>query len=73
MQRVAFTSTLLQAAAYQDQWAILELEFRGGAVYHYLGVPQRTWQELLRAESKGGYFNQHIRNCFAYLRQAPPC
>jgi KTSC domain len=68
MSRVDLHSTSLQAAAYHSQWALLRLEFRSGAVYHYFGVPAQTYQQLLSAESKGGYFNHHIRNRFAYAQ-----
>jgi KTSC domain len=60
MPRVDLNSTLLPAATYQDQSIFLELEFRSGAIYRYLAVPAQTYQELLRAESQGRYFNQHI-------------
>ena len=66
MPRVPLHSSLLQAATYRDQQARLELEFHGGAVYHYFAVPQPIYRDLLRAESKGRYFNSHIRNRFAY-------
>jgi hypothetical protein len=72
MARVVLNSTSLNAAAYQDQSALLELEFRSGVIYHYFGVPAQTYQELLRAESKGRYFNQHIRNRFAHAKIDPP-
>jgi len=68
MARVDLKSTSLNAATYQDQSACLELEFRSGAIYRYRDVPAQTYQELLRAESKGGYFNQHIRNRFLYSK-----
>lgn len=68
MARVDLNSTLLLAATYQDQNALLELEFRSGAIYRYSRVPAQTYQELLMAESQGGYFNQHIRNRFAYAK-----
>ncbi|MCX6638854.1 MAG: KTSC domain-containing protein, partial [Acidobacteria bacterium] len=55
----------------QDQPALLELEFSGGAVYGYFGVPAQVYQELLRAESKGRYSNYHIRNRFAYAKIHP--
>lgn len=71
MPRVDLNSTLLHAAIYQDQSAFLELEFRSGAIYRYLGVPAQTYQELLRAESQGRYFNQHIRNRFPYVKTDP--
>ena len=47
---------------------VLELLGASGAVYHYFGIPAPTFEELLRAESKGGYFNSHIRNRFAYAK-----
>jgi len=71
MPRVDLNSTLLQAATYQDQSTFLELEFRSGAIYRYLGVPAQTYQELLRAESQGRYFNQHIRNRFPHVKTNP--
>jgi len=42
------------------------VELRDGAVYQYLGVPLRIYQDLLRADSKGAYFNHHIRSPFPY-------
>ena len=57
-------SSLLAAAGYDEHMAVLKLAFRNGANYCYIGVPAQTYQELLRAESKGKYFNAHIRNRF---------
>ena len=71
MTRVDLQSTSLNAATYQDQSASLELEFRSGAIYCYRGVPEQVYQELLSAESKGRYFNQHIRNRFTYVKIDP--
>jgi hypothetical protein len=70
MPRIVLQSTLLQAAAYQDE-CLLELQFNNGAVYQYFGVPAQIYQDLLQAESKGRYFNFHIRNRFAYVRMRP--
>ncbi len=74
MQPVHLNSTSLQAVTYQDQSGLLELKFRSGAVYHYFDVSECIYKALLRAESKGGYFNHHIRNRFAYakIRAAGP-
>jgi hypothetical protein len=68
MARVELQSTSLKAATYQDKDAVLELEFRSGAIYRYLAVPEQVYQELVKAESKGQYFNQHIRNRYTYTR-----
>ena len=68
MPRIELNSTSLTAVAYLDRQTLLELEFRNGAVYRYFGVPAETYGELLLAESKGTYFNHHIRNRFAYVK-----
>jgi hypothetical protein len=71
MVRVELQSTLLNAASYQDRCALLELEFRSGEVYRYVGVPAQTYRELLLAESQGRYFNTHIRPRFTYTKIGP--
>jgi hypothetical protein len=71
MQRIDLDSTALEAATYQEQLALLELEFRSGAIYQYGGVPAQTYQELLLAESKGGYFHSHTRDHFPYAKIHP--
>jgi hypothetical protein len=68
MQRIAANSSLLKAAAYHDKSAVLELEFHSGAVYRYFAVPAQTYRQLLRAESKGRYFNSHIRDHFNFTK-----
>ncbi len=71
---VTVESSALAKVAYDNQRATLQVEFRDGAVYQYFGVPLHTYQELLRADSKGDYFNRHIRSPFPHtiLRSAVP-
>ena len=47
---------------------MLEIEFDSGAVYQYLEVPVRIYEQLLRAESKGRYFNSEIREIYPYVQ-----
>ena len=70
MQRAFVESTTLRSAGHDAQSAVLELQFRNGAVYRYLLVPQRVYQDLLGARSKGGYFNfnHNIRGRYLYQR-----
>ena len=68
MQRAFVESTTLRSAGHDAQSAVLELQFRNGAVYRYLLVPQRVYRDLLGARSKGGYFNQTIRGRYPYQR-----
>ncbi|WP_442914998.1 KTSC domain-containing protein [Marinobacter sp. G11] len=37
-----------------------------GGVYRYSDVPESTFNGLLSASSKGGYFNEYIRDRFSY-------
>jgi tyrosyl-tRNA synthetase len=40
----------------------LEIHFQSGAVYRYFDVPDEICRELLNAESRGRFFQEHIRN-----------
>ena len=53
MQRALVNSTTLRSAGYDAHSAVLELQFRHGAVYQYSLVPQRVYRDLLMAPSKG--------------------
>jgi len=64
LDAVVVESSALAKVAYLDTRAILQVEFHDGAIYHYRGVPTQTYWDLLRADSKGTYFNHHIRNRF---------
>ncbi|MBI4902343.1 MAG: KTSC domain-containing protein [Acidobacteria bacterium] len=68
MQRVLVGSTTLASAGHDAKSAILELQFRSGAVYRYYDVPVAVYQRLLEAPSKGVYFNQSIRGRYFYQR-----
>lgn len=65
---VAVQSRLLASMAYDHDQTILQLEFRDGTVYQYFLVPRQTYQNLLQADSKGAFFNRHIRGIFACAR-----
>lgn len=65
----AVDSTTLATIAYEAAHHTLWLEFRSGAVYVYSSVPSKVHQALLLADSKGAYFNRHIRGRFPYLRR----
>jgi hypothetical protein len=62
-------SSLLSSATYSDD-RILQLWFRNGAIYQYFEVPPDLFDKLLAAESKGLYFNRHIRDQFHHQRLA---
>ena len=68
MNIAAVESTTLSTVAYDDTRDLLQLEFCSGAIYEYFDVPAAVHAALLRASSKGTYFNRMIRGRFAYAR-----
>lgn len=58
----------MKSVGYEAKSRILELEFASGTVYQYLGVPARVHTSLMRAESKGRYFNDEIREIYPYVQ-----
>jgi hypothetical protein len=68
MSPTNLNSTSITAAVYLDKQAVLEMEFRSGAVYRYFDVPAATYETFLVVESKGAYFNHYIRNRFDYAK-----
>jgi hypothetical protein len=66
MNSTAVESTTLAAVAYDESQEALQLEFRGGEIYRYCGVPAGVHKKLLNAASKGSYFNRVIRGRFPY-------
>lgn len=67
--RTPVDSSVLGSITYFPD-ATLQLEFCSGAIYRYVAVPCTVFQGLIAAESKGTYFNRHIRNRFPYQRLA---
>jgi hypothetical protein len=63
---IAVQSSSLANVAYDSRQAILRVEFRDGTAYQYTGVPFQTYHNLLRADSKGAYFNHRIRGIFPH-------
>ena len=68
MDPIQVDSTLLLWVAYSPEQQCLRLKFHSGEIYDYFQVPESTCQALLAAESKGRYFNQHIRDAFPTQR-----
>ena len=61
MDRTQITSTALTSVGYDDGAHILEVEFVHGGVYRYLDVPRGVYDGLLSAESRGTYFDEHVK------------
>jgi hypothetical protein len=58
MKRVRLSSSAIEAVTYDERRKTLTVEFRAGDIYRYACVPEFVYEELLRAESAGRFWNQ---------------
>lgn len=68
MEQALLDSSVARRAAYGAASQILEIEFADGSCFRYLGVPRKTYDDLVRSESPGSYFNEHIRGHYTHIR-----
>ena len=54
-------SSSIQALRYHPTVKTLEIMFRHGGTYAYLGVSQATYQAFVSASSAGRFFLRHIK------------
>jgi len=66
--RVLLDSTALTSVSFSAETNILNVEFRNGLIYEYLGVSSDLFEQLLAAPSKGAFLVRFIRNRFPHRR-----
>jgi hypothetical protein len=66
MARVPHQSSVLAATEYFPNLQTLDVVFTSAEIYRYSTVPVPLYQDLLDADSKGTFFNAHIRNQFPF-------
>jgi hypothetical protein len=64
LERIVLHSTILAWVRYLPDLRLLQIGLCTGKDYEYFDVPADTYSALLAAESKGRYYNLHIRNDF---------
>lgn len=57
-------SSAIKAIGYDVDYGDLYVEFHGSGLYKYKNVASPTFVEFLYADSKGTYFNDHIKHRF---------
>ena len=68
MKRINVDSDILRAVGYDRETETLEIEFNRGSIYQYLGVPEREYESLIIAISKGRYFQERIDGHYRFIR-----
>jgi hypothetical protein len=64
MRRNPVSSSNIKSIGYDATGQLLEVEFNGGGVHQYAGVPQDLADKFVRAQSIGTFFHMHIRDRF---------
>jgi hypothetical protein len=72
MDRKEVKSSQFVSVGYDPEKEILELEFKGGAVYQYFNVSPEKFNAFIAADSPGRHFGQHIRGKFPFSKLPPP-
>jgi len=60
MERTQVDSSNIRSIGYNPQSRILEVEFTSGDIYQYFDIPERLYEELMRATSHGGFLDENI-------------
>jgi hypothetical protein len=67
MFRKLVISSNLHSVGYDTNTRVLEVEFNSGGIYRYSGVPDYIYENLMRANSKGTYFDEIIKNVYPFV------
>lgn len=62
MQMIRVSSSAISAVGYDPDTRRMKITFVQGHTYDFYRVPQYVFDGLLRAGSKGGYYNDHIKD-----------
>lgn len=62
MEMISISSKAISAAGYDSSTMQMKIQFVQGSTYDFCGVPAHVFNSLLNASSKGGYYNEHIRD-----------
>jgi inosine/xanthosine triphosphate pyrophosphatase family protein len=68
MQRVPVDSSDIISIGYDADARLLEIEFHGGRLYAYRNVDTDIYEQLMRADSHGQYFNTFIHGKYRFER-----
>jgi hypothetical protein len=62
------SSSSIDSIRYDAETRMLEVEFKGGRTYRYHSVEEGVFNAFEGAQSKGLFFNEHIRDAYPYVR-----
>lgn len=69
IKRIPVASSNIASVGYNKEARILEIEFHHGAIYQYVDVPEKVFEELMSAPAKGSFFMNEIKGKFEYQKK----
>ena len=70
MERIPISSSFLAAIGYNAETQTLEVEFKSGRIYQYIGVEPETHKAMMGADSVGTFYSRAITGKYEN-RRAP--
>ena len=61
MDMIPVNSSAIDAVGYDASTMRMKIRFKEGHSYDFCGVPKHVFDGLMRAASKGNFYNDHIR------------
>ena len=68
MERVQVESSNIASIGYDGGSSTLEVEFLNGSVYQYYDVPDYVYDEIMSADSHGGYLASNVKGIYSYSK-----
>lgn len=62
MEMKPVNSSAIRAVGYDVATRGMRILFKQGHYYDFCGVPEQVYLGLMRASSKGTYYNDHIKD-----------
>lgn len=62
MEMIRVSSSAISAIGYDAATKRMKIQFTAGHTYDFCYVPESVFNGLLRASSKGAYYNDYIRD-----------
>jgi hypothetical protein len=61
-------STEIEWIGYEEKRKMLQVEFIEGGIYQYDQVPRFVYEEFLKADSHGRFFEEHVKGKYPYRK-----
>jgi ATP-dependent DNA helicase RecG len=69
IKRIPVASSNIASVGYDKKAHILEIEFHHGAIYQYVDVPEKVYEEIMSSPAQGAYFMNEIKDKFEYQKK----